>query len=36
MNIGYIAMSGLRLVDNELLALGLSFHAVNLLSTAEH
>jgi radical SAM superfamily enzyme YgiQ (UPF0313 family) len=28
MNIGYIAMSGLRLVDDELLALGLSFPAV--------
>lgn len=28
MTIGYIAMSGLRLVDNELLALGLSFPAV--------
>jgi len=28
MNIGYIAMSGLRLVDSELLALGLSFPAV--------
>ncbi len=28
MNIGYIAMSGLRLVDEELLSLGLSFPAV--------
>lgn len=28
MNIGYIAMSGLRLVDDELLSLGLSFPAV--------